>query len=555
MPRPAGRAARDLLARRKDAANRLRREVLGADGSLGHPYFRALERRLAQERPRRVPLDRIFRKCLAARLVYVGDFHAVPACQEFAADLLARLRAAGPVALGVEFVYARQQGVLDRRQSGGMDDASFLRRIHYREEWGYPWRGYGELLDRARELAVPVVALDSPPRAGFEGLARRDEHVARRIAARVSSSTGERLLVLIGESHLAPGHLPASVGRRLSRLGSGVAAVTIFQSPDAPYWRLLAARDEPPEAAALGAGAFAVFHTPPIAKYEAYRQVLERWREDVPPDEEVDLTPAVHHLVGVLLGWLGIDPERHRIRHRGGWAENLADAFPEVYSGPEAKALLGPILAEHGSSAAESREARSALEARGALYEPRSNTVFLLRYLPGRAAGEGARFLRAALSGRLFSAAEEPAAGPVERAYAAVYEEGLAYLGSLLVDPAGDYLLPDDRRALAAAGGRSAPRRGTASSLRDRWIAAHLRFEAGGSWTVPEEIAGHLRGARGVRRALARDLGHRLGWSLFERVRSGDLGERELRSLFSRPLACARAPRAVVGLLRGDRGP
>ncbi len=551
MPRATGRGARELLERRKDATDRLRREVLGADGSLRHPYFRALERRLSAGRPRRIPLDRVHRECEAARLVYVGDFHAVAACQEFAADLLCRLKAAGPVALGIEFVYARQQAALDRRQSGDLDDASFLRRIHYREEWGYPWRGYGALLDRARDLAVPVVALDSPPRAGFDGIARRDERAARRIASRLGSSPDERLLVLIGESHLAPGHLPAKVGRRLSRLGHAVEDVTIFQSPDAPYWRLLAARDEPPEAAALGAGTFAVFHTPPIAKYEAYRQVLERWREDVPPDEEVDLTPAVHHLVGVLLGWLGIDPRRHRIRHRGGWAEDLADAFPEVYSGPEARALLGPILAEHGRSPAEAREAGARLDSRGALYEPRSNTVFLLRYLPGRAAGEGARFLRAALSGKLFAVPEEAAADPVDRAYSAAYDEGLAYLGSLLVDPAGDYLLPDDRRALAAAGGRAERGVGAASALRDRWIASHLRFETGRSWVVPEEIARPLRGARGVRRALARDLGHRLGWSLFERVRSGDLGERDLRTLFSRPLAPARASRTVVGLLRG----
>ena len=33
-------------------------------------------------------------------------------------------------------------------------DEAFLRRIHYREEWGYPWAAYAELLDRARFLGV-----------------------------------------------------------------------------------------------------------------------------------------------------------------------------------------------------------------------------------------------------------------------------------------------------------------------------------------------------------------------------------------------------------------
>jgi hypothetical protein len=43
------------------------------------------------------------------------------------------------VALGVEFVFTRQQEILQLRQADAIDDASFLRRIHYRDEWGYPW--------------------------------------------------------------------------------------------------------------------------------------------------------------------------------------------------------------------------------------------------------------------------------------------------------------------------------------------------------------------------------------------------------------------------------
>jgi uncharacterized iron-regulated protein len=76
--------------------------------------------------------------------------------------LLEELASRRGVVLGVEFVYTRQQAILDRRQEGAIDDRTFLRRIHYREEWGYPWDGFRDLLDRARALAVPVVALDRP---------------------------------------------------------------------------------------------------------------------------------------------------------------------------------------------------------------------------------------------------------------------------------------------------------------------------------------------------------------------------------------------------------
>ncbi len=550
MPRRATQAARELLARQREAAERLKREVLGADGSLGHSYLRALNRRI-RRRPEAATREDVERACASAGLVWIGDFHALPSCQRFAADLLGPLRAAGPLTLGIEFVYTRQQGLLDRRQAGSLDDEAFLKRIHYREEWGYPWEGYRDLLDRARSLGVPVCALDAPPRRGFERLARRDEHAARRISAIVGQDPPMRLVVLFGESHLAPAHLPRCVRSHLARRGFERDEVTVYQDPDPAYWHFVRAETPVPPAARFDDGDFAVFHTTPLAKYEAYRQVLERWREDVPPDEEVDLTPAVHHLIGVLLGWLGIDARRRRVRHGAGWEEDLADAFPEVYSGPEAMELIEPILEEHGRSREEVREARALLASQGAVYEARSNTLFLVRYLPGRAAGEGARFLRAVLSGRLFAAANDPPADTVARAYGSVFNEALVGLGARLVDPASG-------AARGAAEGEGAPLLGSIhpsandADLRARWMEQHRRFEASGRSKAPADLIGPLRGSREIRRALARDLGQRLGAVLFEGVRSGRLGPGELRRLFSRRLDPSQAQRVVLGLLRGE---
>jgi hypothetical protein len=546
VPRRATQASRALLARQREAAEWLKREVLGADGSLGHPYFRALNRRI-RSRPRAATREDVETACASAGLVWIGDFHALPSCQRFAADLLGPLRAAGPLALGVEFVYTRQQGLLDRRQSGSLDDEAFLRRIHYREEWGYPWEGYGELLDRARSLGVPVFALDAPPRRGFEGLARRDHHAARRISAIAASDAARRLVVLFGESHLAPAHLPRSVRSRLVRGGSSRREVIVYQDPDPAYWHFVRAGTPVPEAARFDDGSFAVFHTTPLAKYEAYRQVLERWREDVPPDEEVDLTPAVHHLIGVLLGWLGIDARRCRVRHGAGWEEDLADAFPEVYSGPEAVELMEPILQEHGRSREEVREARALLSSQGAVYDARSNTLFLVRYLPGRAAGEGARFLRAVLSGRLFATANDRQADPVTRAYGAAFNEGLAALGARLVDPASGAA---SREGTASAG--SIRSSAAEEERRANWMEQHRKFEASGRSRAPADLLELLGESREIRRALARDLGQRLGAVLFEGVRSGRVGPKDLRRLFSRRLDPPHAQRVVLGLLRGE---
>jgi hypothetical protein len=527
---------------------RLKRELFAQDRPTNHPYFRDLRRHM-QGAAVPVPLAAVQAACARADIVYVGDFHADPPCQLLAADLIDGLLRRGRRAiLGIEFVYTRQQGILDRRQEGRLTDPAFLRRVHYREDWGYPWEGLRTLLDRARALGVAVHALDRPPRGGVPALTRRDDHAARRIAELRKFDPEATIVVLFGESHLSRGHIPKRVCARLAPLGLAPRSVHVFQDPDDLYWRLVEERGAPPEAVSLGDDTFAVFHTSPLAKYEAYRQVLERWRGDVPTEEEVDLTPAVHHLLGTLQGWLGIGRRRVTIRHRGGWVEDLEDCYPEVYSGSESAALLVPIMVEHGRGEEEIEDSRALFAERGALYDARANVLFLERYKPGRAAGEGARFLRTALSGRLFEA--PPSGGdPVERAYGAAYNEAVVYLGARLVDPASDVVTRSEMDALAASA-----REDSDATVRDRmaWLESHRRFEATTRLTLPGELAEPLHRSRTLRRSLARDLGHRLGRVLFDLVESGRISRRGLRTVFSRSL---EAPAARLAVLRWLRRP
>src|SRR6185369_7007333 len=119
----------------------------------------------------------------------------------------------------------------------------------------------------------------------------------------------------------------------------------------------------------------------------------------------------------------------------------------------------------HGRSAAEIRDARRRLVARDALYDARSNTFFLVRYDPGAAAGEAARFLRVALSGRLHRDPTPNDVDAAERTYGSAYNEGLAYLGARLIDPASDLV----------AGSADVP--AAERRARQDWIEAHRLFE------------------------------------------------------------------------------
>jgi hypothetical protein len=530
--------AQIVLERQKRAANRLRKEVMGADGSIEHPYYRSFDRRLRDYEAAVSPGDLAATASLAD-IVYVGDYHAVPAYQVFAADLLERVSARAPrLVLGIEFVYTRQQRLLDRRQAGKIADDEFLRRLHYEEEWGHPWEGSRILLDRARELGIEVHALDAPPRGGLGTLQRRDDHAARRIVSILETQPDALLMVLFGETHLARSHLPRRVKTLLKQAGIERREIVVFQNPDRIYWKAVDREDVLPSAVRVDAATYAALHTSPLQKYEAYRQVLDRWGAEVPAEEEFDLTPAVHHLIHVLLHWLGIRASRRRLRHRAGWTGDLEDALPEGYSGAQASELLEPILNEHGRSAEELQEARGLLERRGALYESRSNTLFLCRYLPGPAAGEAARFLRAALTGRLFIALEDFSEHPAASAYGAAFNEALAFLGARLVDPTTDFLKND------------VPFGEEAADL-ESWLELHHRFETSRRQRPPVELLDQMGRSRPLRRRIARDVGRRLGATLFEKVRTGTMPQRDLRRLFTKRLDPDQAVRYTLRLLRG----
>ena len=538
MPGSRTGPERRILARQRRAAERVRREVLEADGSLHHPYFRALDRRI-REYERVVDTADVVAAAALVDLVYVGDFHAVPACQRFAADLIERLAARVPeVALGIEFAYTRQQRTLDARQDRRMSDREFLRRVRFAQDWGYGWSGYREVLDRARACGVPVHALDTPPRRGFAGLERRDQLTARRIAALVAARPATCFIVLYGESHVTADHLPRRVKRLLKDAGLERREVVVFQNPDRVYWRALERESSLPSAVRVDRSTYAVFHTSPIEKYEAYRQALERWNGDESPDAEVDLTPAVHHVIHALVAWLGIRAGRLRLRHRAGWTENLEDALPEVYTGDEARGLLAPVLRDNGRSPHEQREARRQLAQRGVLYEPRANAMFVVRYAPGAVAAESARFLRAALTGRLFIRPGDFAADAAETTYGAAYTEALARVAAHLLDaPNAASRDPRSKGGDGAAGFAGA-------------VRAHRRFEDSECPQPPPELLARLRRSRPLRRAIATTLGRRLGDALVERLRRGDLEAHDLRRLFTRPLEAKQASRTLLRLLR-----
>src|SRR5271154_5615419 len=171
----------------------------------------------------------------AADVVLIGDYHALPAAQRYAASVVEhRALAEGrPVVLGVETIFARDQHILDEWWRREIDESELRQRIRFDLDWGYDWAPFHQLLVTARDHAEAVYGLDCMPREDLRKIGARDRHAAAKIAEIRERHPNAVIFVLFGESHLAPGHLP----RALQRQMPGEKNLTVLQNIDALYWR------------------------------------------------------------------------------------------------------------------------------------------------------------------------------------------------------------------------------------------------------------------------------------------------------------------------------
>src|ERR1700723_2839718 len=145
-----------------------------------------------------------------ANIVLIGDYHALPGAQRYAATLIEQRAITGdrPVVLGVETIFARDQHILDEWWRREIDENELRQRIRFDLDWGYEWSPFYELLVAARDHGEGVYGLDCMPRESLRKIGARDRHAAAKIAETRERHPEAAIFVLFGESHLAPGALP-----------------------------------------------------------------------------------------------------------------------------------------------------------------------------------------------------------------------------------------------------------------------------------------------------------------------------------------------------------
>jgi heme-binding uptake protein ChaN (Tiki superfamily) len=377
-----------------------------------------------------------------ADLVLIGDYHALPACQQFTSSLLEQQTVAGerPVVLGLETIFARDQHILEEWWRREIDQNELRERMRFQLEWGYDWDPFYRLLVTAREHCEAIYGLDCMPREDLRKIGARDRHAAEKLAEIRQRHPSAAIFVLFGESHLAPAHMP----REVRGLIPQARILTLLQNVDALYWRAAGERHDRVEAVQVADDVICVFNATPLEKYENYRLCLDRWRRE--ESDQPDLGPTVYNLIDGLVRFLGIN---RYSPHNTTQPKFLVDLLPEVYY-RSSDGLLRRLLSRKGVSEEEREAMLQRVEDHGCAYLPQVNAFYMHDFQMLHASEEAARFLHHACRGlpARVTAREEAADEPSDFFYGRVLENALAYFGSRVLYPARPALREADLREL-----------------------------------------------------------------------------------------------------------
>jgi hypothetical protein len=474
----------------------------------------------------------------AADVLLVGDYHALPQSQNFAAGLVRSLAGRRSVILALETVFARDQAVLDEWSRGELEEAELRERIRFDLDWGYDWTPFYALLETARSCRSPIFGLDCIPRNDLRRINVRDRHAAEKIGEIRERHPQAAMVVLIGESHLAPNHLPAYLRARRPE----DRILTVLQNLDPLYWRAAGEHRERVEAVRVRQDVVCVFNSTPLEKYESYRLYLERWQQDTP--RPPDLAPAFYNLVDGLLRFLNIDKYAAK---NGTQPRFLVDQLPEVYFrlGSERVRRMLQRKALHDS---EVNGIFRALEQSGCCFVPELGAVLIERFELRHGAEAAARCLHH-ICGRGRSEAEGQR-DPEDRFYRAVLEAALGDFGAHALCPGRPTVREADLSGLYARSRQAAQQLGLGSRRDLRLldlVAKHKHYEANLRYyhQRPAQLNG-LMNLKPDRFAYAtRLLGSLLGGQLYDSYLSGHIAKRFLRALYFRSLAKSGAARTL----------
>lgn len=472
------------------------------------PAFRAYERRYrAATRSFRKVLSpaEVASRVVAADVVYVGDYHTLRLAQAAYLELVrAALESGRRVVLALEFVEGRRQAALDAFLQGRIGEKTFLARIGHPYRGPFDiWPGFAPVLALARRERLQVVAIDRRA-AGPRSLEKRDRYAAQRIASAASAEDRPLVLVLMGQYHVAPAHLPRCVERELGR--SKREHLVVYQNAEGVWWKLAErGLSEAARAVEVSASELCVISASPVVCQRSFLDYVEAESGDAPL-EESGIALTFRHLARDIGRLVGV-PVRRAV---------LDDV--QVMSASDMD-VLARLARRARFSRTEMKHLERHVLSRESAWIPRARAVWLASLSLNHAAEEAAHFVRYAAVGD----AMERARPKGEAFWARALEEALGFFGSRLVNPARHCTQLDEWAGLFQHGAAEQQR-----------IAAFVLALSAAVHEGPIGAAARLLplGSLSLFNGVSHALGYLLGDALARAFARGRVSRAEIRQLF-----------------------
>jgi hypothetical protein len=245
---------------------------------------------------RRVPDAELAERLAASPMVLLGDNHTTARSQENTVQVLT-LMAKGPrpLTLVIEWIDITFQKEVDRFLAGHLPLTDLRKAISYNSLWGFPWKGYSQILSTAKKLRVPVLLVERLK--GRHSLTDRDTFITKCLNTHRHANPTSRYLVVYGDYHLlGANHLSEQF------MKAGFTRQTVlFGDSDTTYWRALKQFKDPSMIGvlALGPDLFFICNGTPWERQLSYRAYLMKLLDYSEDDFEnwVD-APAFSALLG-----------------------------------------------------------------------------------------------------------------------------------------------------------------------------------------------------------------------------------------------------------------
>ena len=377
-------------------------------------YNRNYQRAIASYQ-RIVTVDKVMADIDRARIVLVGDYHTLDQSQRSFVRFLRSYLATHKdrkITVALEAVQARLQKHLDDYLLGRIHSEDFIRKIGFKKHWFFDlWPNYEIIFDFLAYHHIPIQAIDADNRKPLS-LATRDEFMAGEIVKLAKKFPDEKIIVLVGDLHLAPQHLPRTLEKFARRESLELPLVALYQNSPDIHWQL--SKKQHVDQALIVKMAdhrYCRMHTPPIIVQQSYLNWLfhEEGAFDW-VDAKTSFLKLVEQIAGLV--HLTLPPDFEDI---------------EVYTCGDLSFLKNlkrkGVFSKRDFATIERQVSQSK-----SYFLPQARLVYIANVSVHHAAQEASRYLRYLLAGAAGKRA------PKDVFYLKVLEDGVAFFGSKLVN-------------------------------------------------------------------------------------------------------------------------